>query len=139
MKNASLRIVVTLALLIMMAAAGNIAWTQVSTKPPSRVVASSATVAAPNVAQLQAAADKSSAKIQASSSDKQSLVRAVRTKNTDAASTLLLKNGFTAQQLQGAKIELIDHTGGGSGPAEKIKITITVKCCPPNITIIIAF
>jgi hypothetical protein len=96
-------------------------------------------VAAPNVAQLQAAADMSSAKIQASSSDKQSLVRAVRTKNTDAASTLLLKNGFTAQQLQGAKIELIDHTGGGSGPAEKIKITITVKCCPPNITIIIAF
>jgi len=139
MKNASLRIVVTLALLIMMAAAGNIAWTQVSTKPPTKTAASSATMAAPNVAQLQATANRSSASIQASSTDKQALVKAVRTKNTDAASTLLLKNGFTAQQLQGAKIELIDHTGGGSGPAEKIKITITVKCCPPNITIIIAF
>ena len=139
MKNASLRIVVTLALLIMMAAAGNIAWTQVSTKPPSRVVASSATVAAPNVAQLQATANRSSASIQASSTDKQALVKAVRTKNTDAASALLLKNGFTAQQLQGVKIVLTDNTGGG-GTTDKIKITITVRCCcPPNITIIIAF
>jgi len=138
MKMAFRRIVVTLALLAVMATAGNPAWTQVSTKPPTAAVASSQSVAAPNVAQLQATADKSSARIQASPADKQALVRAVRTKNTDAASALLLKNGFTAKQLQGAKVVLTDNTGGG-GATDKIKVTINVKCCPLSITIIISF
>lgn len=138
MKKASRMTVVTLALLAMMAAAGNIAWAQVSTKPPTKTAASSATMAAPNMAQLQATANRSSASIQASSTDKQALIKAVRMKNTDAASALLLKNGFTAQQLQGAQIVLTDNTGGG-GAADKIKITITVKCCPASITILISF
>ena len=138
MKTASRTIAVTLAVFCMMAAGIHFLNAQTSVKPPSQAVTGRATATSPNVAQLQATADKSSTSIQASTTDKQALVRAVRTKNTDAASTLLLKNGFTAAQLQGAKIVLVDNTGGGSGPAEKIKITITVKCCPLNITIIIS-
>jgi hypothetical protein len=139
MKNASRRIVVTLALMALMVTGINLMKAQTSVKPPSQQAMSSATMAAPNVAQLQAVADKSTASIQASSTDKQSMVRAVRTKNRDTASALLLKNGFTAKQLQGASIILTDNTGGGGGSAEKIKITITAKCCPASITIIIAF
>jgi len=141
MQNASRRIAVNLALLTVMAAVGSMAWTQVSTKPPTTAVASSATVAKSNLAQFQATALKTTASIQASSTDKQAMVRAVRTKSTDAASALLLKNGFSASQLQVAKIDLVDNTGGGAGGGSiaKVKITITADCCPMVITITISF
>ena len=142
MKIASRTMVATLAFVAVMAAAGNMVRAQVSTKPPqSGAMASSATAASPNVAQLQATADQTASKIQASSSSMSALVSAVRTKNVDRASALLLQNGFTAKQLQGAKIELVDKTGGsgGGGTASKIKVTITVKCCPASITITVSW
>jgi hypothetical protein len=137
MKNASRTIAVSLAVFCMMAAGIHFMNAQTSVKPPSDQATSNVKTAPPNVAQLQATAEKSSASIQASSTDKQAMVRAVRTKNTDIASTVLLRNGFTAKQLQGAKIELVDKTGGG-GSADKTKITIRVDCCPLVITITIS-
>jgi hypothetical protein len=102
----------------------------------------SAPPATPNVAQLQATADKASARIQASPSEKSALVEVVRTKNVDRASALLLQNGFTSKQLEGAKFEFVDKTGGGSGgggAASKVKVTITAKCCPLSIIITISW
>ena len=48
---------------------------------------------------------------------------------------LLEKHGFSARQLEGAKIVLRDTTGGGE--AQKIKVTIETSCCPLTITITI--
>ena len=114
---------------------------QTSVKPPGQPMTSSVTAAPTNVAQLQATADKTAAKIQSSPSDKSALVNAVITKSVDKATPLLLKNGFTAKQLQGAKIEFVNKTGmnaGGGGIAEKeTKVTIHVECCPLVITITI--
>jgi hypothetical protein len=143
MKNASSRIVVTLALLAVMAAGINFMKAQTSVKPPNtQQSTSSAKVASPNVEQLQATADQAAARIQASSSDKSALVEVVRTKNVDRASALLLQNGFTSKQLEGARFEFVDKTGGGGsgGTAmSKVKVTIRVSCCPMSITITISF
>jgi hypothetical protein len=137
------RIAVTAALLCLVAAGINFMKAQTSVKPPSTPQAtSSAMAASPNVAQLQSTANQAAARIQASSSDTNALVSAVRTKNVDRASALLLQNGFTSKQLEGAKIELVDNTGGkggGGGTASKVKVTIRVSCCPFNLTIIISF
>ena len=132
MKTASRTTAVTLAVFCMMAAGVNFLNAQASVKPPSGTTTASA-----NLAQYQATGVKTAAKIQASSTDKQAMVRAVRTKNIDAASALLLKNGFTAAQLQGAKIEFTDNTGGGAS-VDKFVLTINVDCCPLVITITIS-
>ena len=136
MKTASRTTAVTLAVFCMMAAGVNFVNAQTSVKPPNtQQSASRATPTSPNLATYQATGVKTAAKIQASSTDNQAMVKAVRTKNIDAASALLLKNGFTSAQLQGAKIEFADNTGGTAG---KFKITIRVDCCPLVITITIS-
>ena len=145
MKTASRTIAVTLALLAMMAAGSNLAQAQKKAKPSSEPVAGSAQEETPNVAKLQAKADKAAAAIQASASEKQELVKAVRSKNEEQAKSLLLRNGFTEKQLEGARIELVDKTGGaggaggGNGGLSDITITIHVECCPLVINITIYF
>jgi hypothetical protein len=145
MKMASRMMVATLALLTIMAA-GNLAQAQKAAKPKSEPMAGSAQEETPNVAKLQAKADKVAASIQASPSEKEELVKAVRSKNEEKAKSLLLKNGFTEKQLEGAGIELVDKTGGaggaggaggGNGGLSDITITIRVDCCPLVITITI--
>ncbi len=139
MKIASGKVIATVVLLAMMAAGVNFAKAQHAAKPNSEPVAGSATVATPDVAQLQATADKATASIQSSAAEKRVLLKAVRSNNTDEAKSLLLKNGFTAKQLKGAEIALKDDTGGstGGGTLEEFKITIHVECCPLVITITI--
>lgn len=151
MKIASRNIVTTLALLGLMAAGGNFAKAQKTAKPSGQPVATASGTSSttPNVEQLQATADQAASRIQASPSDKSELVEVVRTKNVDRASDLLLQNGFTSKQLEGAKFEFVDKTGGAGGAggagggnggtASKVKVTIRVSCCPMNITIIISF
>ncbi|MGA3162524.1 MAG: hypothetical protein ABSC77_15065 [Terracidiphilus sp.] len=147
MNKTSRRITVTVALLTMMAAGSNLAKAQKAVKPNNQPPPSSATTAQPNVAQLQSTADEAAARIQASPSDKSALISVVRTKNVDRASDLLLQNGFTSKQLEGAKFEFVDKTGGAGGAggagggnggtASKVKVTIRVDCCPLVITITI--
>jgi len=142
MNKSSRRIAVTVALFCLVAAGISFMKAQTSVKPPSQqATASSAKPAPPNVAQLQSTADEAAARIQASSSDKSALVEVVRTKNVDRASALLLQNGSSSKQLEGARIELVDKTGGGGGggAASRVKVTIRVDCCPLVITITISF
>lgn len=156
MKNASRTIVVTATMLCLMAAGINFMKAQTSVKPPSQQAASSPKTsspsstkpATPNVAQLQATANQAASKIQASPSEKSALIDVVRTKNVDRASALLLQNGFTSKQLEGAKIEFVDKTGGAGGAggagggngglASRVNVTIHVECCPLVITITIS-
>jgi hypothetical protein len=139
MKMATRTIVATLALITMMAAGSNSAQAQKTTKPSSESMAGSTPVETPNMAKLQAKADKAAAAIQASASEKQELVKAVQAKNEEQAKSLLLRNGFTEKQLEGAGIVLNDNTGGSTGGGAKdITITIRVDCCPLVITITIS-
>jgi hypothetical protein len=141
MKTASRRIAVTLALLALMAAGVNFAKAQKAGKPNSQPVEGRATEAPRDMEQLQATADRAADRIQASPSEKRELVEVVRTRNVDRATLILRKAGFTSKQLEEAKIEFSDNTGGGSGGGtlEKVKVTIRVSCCPMSITITISF
>lgn len=132
MTKASRNIVATLALLTMMAAGSTLAMAQATARQSS--------IAAPafDKVQYQATSDKASARIQASDVDKKALLASVRSKNTDLAKALLLKNGFTAKQLEGAKIEFKDKTGSQGSP-QKIKIEIGADCCPLVVVITINF
>jgi hypothetical protein len=138
MKNASQRIVVTLALLALMVAGGNLAKAQKAVKPNNQPPAGSASEAQPDVEQLQATADKAADRIQASPSDKSELIEVVRTKNVDRATLIMRKAGFTSKQLEDAEIAFEDNTGG-KGDESKIKTEIDVSCCPLKITIKISF
>jgi hypothetical protein len=131
MKMVSGKIVATVGLLALMAVAGNLAQAQHVTKPMAvepRV----------NTEQLQATADRAAVRIQESIPERRAILDAVRTRNTEQARSLLLRNGFTGKQLEGARIELNDNTGG-KGNVEKIKIVIRVSCCPMSIVITLSF
>jgi len=132
MKMASGKIVATLGLLALMTVACNFAQAQGKVKPGSTPVAVEPQA---NTAQLQATADQAAARIQASPAEKDALIKAVRANNTEELRSLLLKNGFTPGQLGAIKINPKDTTGGHGAPAQKIKITIRVSCCPLTITI----
>jgi len=146
MAKVSRNIVATLALLTMMAAGGNFARAQSTAKQRS------APVVKADAVQLQTSAGQATGRIQASTADKKELVDSVRSKNQDTIKAVLLRNGFTAEQLKDAKIVLNDNTGGKGGAereklkatthgaeSEKLKITIKGSCCPMTITITINF
>jgi hypothetical protein len=69
------------------------------------------------------------------------MANAAQTKNTNMAKTILVRNGFTAKQLEGATIEFKNSGQGGSGGGsqEKTDIRIEVSCCPLRIVITISF
>jgi hypothetical protein len=81
---------------------------------------------------LQKKANEAQARIRGNESDSNQLKRAVKTNETGLAKEVLLRNGFTAKDLENAKISL--RTGGGKGGEDTI--TISVTCClPKEITI----
>jgi hypothetical protein len=86
--------------------------------------------------QLQVSADRAKESIQASPTEKQALLKAVRSNNMEEVKEILLNNGFTDKQLEGASFSFQDTTGG-KGNVESIKWTITIRCCPPEIIITI--
>ena len=138
MKQASQKIVVTLALLALMAAGGNLARAQKAAKSSNQPAVGSASEATTDVEQLQATADRARDRISESASEKQALYKAVRSQNADEAKSVLLRNGFSDKQLEDVEIAFDDNTGG-KGDESKVKVEITASCCPPRITIKISF
>jgi hypothetical protein len=67
-------------------------------------------------------------RIRANKDDRDQLMRAVKTNEVASAKQVLLRNGFTAEDLQDAKITL--RTGGGKGGKDEIEISAT--CCDPK-------
>jgi len=81
-------------------------------------------------ASLQKKATEAQARIHAKKEDRDQLMIAVKTNEVPLAKQVLLRNGFTAEDLENAKITL--RTGGG----KKDEIEISAKCCnPKEITI----
>jgi hypothetical protein len=81
-----------------------------------------------DAASLQKKAIQAQAQIQANKDDRDQLMRAVKTNEVPLAKQVLLRNGFTAKDLENAKIIL--RTGGGKGGEDEIKISAT--CCDPK-------
>ena len=77
---------------------------------------------------LQKKAIEAQARIHANKEDRDQLMRAVKTNEVPLAKQVLLRNGFTAEDLENAKITL--RTGGGKGGKDEIEISAT--CCDPK-------
>ncbi len=85
-----------------------------------------------DAASLQKKAAQAQARIHANQDDRNQLMRAVKLNEVASAKQVLLRNGFTAEDLENAKITL--RTGGGKGGEDEIEISAT--CCnPKEITI----
>ena len=81
-----------------------------------------------DAASLQKKATQAQARIHANKDDRDQLMRAVKTNEVALAKQVLLRNGFTAEDLENAKITL--RTGGGKGGEDEIEISAT--CCDPK-------
>lgn len=79
-------------------------------------------------AALQQKASEAQARIRANQEDTDQLKRAVKINEVDLAREVLLRNGFTAKDLENAKISL--RTGGGKGGGDTIEIS--ASCCDPK-------
>ncbi len=86
------------------------------------------TLAQAEAASLQKKASEAQARIHANKDDRDELKRAVKTNEVAVAKQVLLRNGFTAEDLENAKITL--RTGGGKGGEDEIEISAT--CCEPK-------
>ena len=81
-----------------------------------------------NAESLQKKAAQAQTRIHANKVDRDQLMMAVKTNEVALAKQVLLRNGFTAEDLQDAKITL--RTGGGKGGEDEIEISAT--CCDPK-------
>jgi len=79
-------------------------------------------------ASLRKKASEAQARIRANKDDRDQLMRAVKTNEVPLAKEVLFRNGFTADDLENAKITL--RTGGGKGGEDEIEISAT--CCDPK-------
>ena len=79
-------------------------------------------------AALQKKAAQAQALINANKDDRGALMQAIKTNEVVLAKQVLLRNGFTAEDLENAKIIL--RTGGGKGGENEIEISTT--CCEPK-------
>jgi len=81
---------------------------------------------------LQKKATEAQARIHANKDDRDQLMIAVKTNEVPLAKEVLLRNGFTAEDLENVKIIL--RTGGGNGGEDGIEISAT--CCDPKEIVI---
>jgi TolA-binding protein len=81
-----------------------------------------------DAASLQKKAIEVQAQIRRNEGDIGQLKRAVKINDVPLAKEILVKNGFTAKDLENAKISL--RTGGGKGGEDTIEISVT--CCDPK-------
>jgi len=89
---------------------------------------SAATASRADAASLQKKAAEAQARIQANKDDRDQLMRAVKTNEVPSAKEVLLRNGFTPEDLENTKITL--RTGGGKRGEDEIEISAT--CCDPR-------
>jgi len=85
-----------------------------------------------DAAALQKKAKEAQARIQGNQDDRDQLKRAVKLNEVGSAKEVLLRNGFTAADLENAKITL--RTGGGKGGEDEVEIS--AACCDPKEIII---
>jgi hypothetical protein len=81
-----------------------------------------------DAAALQKKAKEAQARIHGNQADRDQLKRAVKLNEVGSAKEVLLRNGFTSEDLENAKITL--RTGGGKGVEDELEISAT--CCDPK-------
>jgi len=81
-----------------------------------------------DAAALQKKANEAQARIHGNKEDRDQLKRAVKLNEVGSAKEVLLRNGFTPEDLENAKITL--RTGGGKGGEDELEISAT--CCDPK-------
>ena len=81
-----------------------------------------------DAAALQKKANEAQTRIRGNKDDRDQLKRAVKLNEVGSAKEVLLRNGFTAEDLENAKITL--RTGGGKGGEDELEISAT--CCDPR-------
>ena len=81
-----------------------------------------------DAASLQKKASEAQARIRANKDDRDQLMIAVKTNEVALAKQVLLRNGFTAEDLENAKIIL--RTGGGKKGEDELEIS--ASCCDPK-------
>jgi predicted amidohydrolase YtcJ len=86
------------------------------------------------IARMKASASKTGVLIEKKQPEAKALAAAMKANNTGEVKAILARNGLDAKD---AKIVLHDNTGGGG--EGKIKVTVSISCCPKEITITIAF
>ena len=91
-------------------------------------VTSMAQASTPDAESLQKKATEAQARIHANKDDRDQLMIAVKTNEVPLAKQVLLRNGFTAEDLENAKITL--RTGGGKKGENEIEIS--AACCDPK-------
>jgi hypothetical protein len=94
-------------------------------KPPS---SAADTPASADATLLQKKASEAQARIRGNEGDTDQLKKAVKINEVALVTEVLLRNGFTAKDLEDAKISL--RTGGGKGGEDTIEISVT--CCDPK-------
>jgi hypothetical protein len=103
--------------------------------PPDNATAIPVAATKADLPSAEKSAKAAQAAIGTSRGDKAALVKAVRAKDESQVRSVLQKHGFSARQLEGAKIVLVDTTQGAE--PQKTKVTIEASCCPLTITITI--
>jgi hypothetical protein len=81
-----------------------------------------------DAASLQKKATQAQARIHGNKDDRDQLMIAVKTNEVALAKQVLLRNGFTAEDLENAKITL--RTGGGKKGKDELEIS--ASCCDPK-------
>ena len=77
---------------------------------------------------LQKKAAQAQARLHANKNDRDQLKRAIKLNEVSLAKEVLLRNGFTVEDLENAKITL--RTGGGKKGEDEIEIS--AACCDPK-------
>jgi hypothetical protein len=103
--------------------------------PPHNKISIPVAATKADLASTEKSAKAAQTAIGASRGDKAAFVKAVRAKDESKVRSLLQKHGFSARELEGAKIVLVDTTNGAE--PQKTKVTIEASCCPLTITITI--
>ena len=122
LRSTTLSIVATLGLMVVLATVQ----AQVTSGEENSSVADAPSRA--DAAALQKKANEAQARIHANKDDRDQLKQAVKLNEIGLAKEVLLRNGFTAEDLENAKITL--RTGGGKGGEDEIEISAT--CCDPK-------
>ena len=126
LRRIMLSILASLSLLALSATA----WTQVTSG--QNINQASDAPSSTDAASLQKKAAEVQVRVNANKDDRGQLKKAIKLNEVAQAKEILLRNGFTAKDLDNAKITL--RTGGGKGGEDEIEISAT--CCnPKEITI----
>jgi hypothetical protein len=102
------------------------AWTQVTSG--QNINQATDAPSSTDAASLQKKAAEVQVRLNANKDDRDQLKRAIKLNEVAQAKEILLRNGFTAKDLDNAKITL--RTGGGKGGEDEIEISAT--CCDPK-------